>query len=236
MRILLAKRHYVSDVEKLETFERAIDPILDSQELRKRFEVDLSMLISAPSDSLVVTEGSFRDRLNHAISILQKAGIEVSYSNNATAGRKFVRHLFQKPREDAITNPDGGQTERIYALCCVDQYPLHNSNQIEAALDLASKLIKDKTLYANGSRNIPVVLGVGEWANHARIIEELIYNITTGTNAFKTEVPEWANPLPAYERLGEINSGFYLVNPQADSFPSVAQELIAREDLIAKLI
>ncbi len=220
----IAKRHYACNEPTTIALEEGESKLEKMKELSQSqlFPVECSFLLSSPTSERLGAELS--DRINQSVERIRKLGLDVNYNaEDQTAGQKFVYQLFEK----SFSNPD-----TVFALCCLDQYPLYTQEQFEPVLDLATRLVRDDKLYANGSRNVPVVLGVHQESSDLRIIHELFHTITCAEKVFVVDsLPPWANPHPAYAKLGESTSGFYFIHPAAKGFRELKQEIEAKPGL-----
>ncbi|MBI2632592.1 hypothetical protein HYW75_06305 [Candidatus Pacearchaeota archaeon] len=237
MQIYLAKRHFVNNegnlrlledsVKKFETFRNLNDSM--------KFPVELSLLVSAdvgkkdPESDIDKLSYDQCERAKRAISSIRSLGFEVWHDPTAaTAGQKFVYQIYNKPLPSDASEP-------VRGLCCFDQWPLEKEEQLDAVIALGEKLLRDKKLYACGSRNVPVKLGIYQNNSDMRIIHELVQLLATRNDSFRAEKPEWANPSRSYAHFGELTSGFYLFNPAHPLYPIQRKEvLLKRREVFEK--
>lgn len=224
--LYVTKRTYFRNEAGLGDTEEAFPNITAMVELSRQYSFTASMAISSEESKL---DPAQKERAKVLVEKIRDLGIEVSYDpNGQTALSKFQEACF--PRKTPARNV-------IRAICCLDQYPLYTKEQVEVALELAEKTQKDGALYGSGSRGVPVVLGVNKKPSDMRIIHELAQLLATDyPEQFRVfDKPNWTNPSPPYDDLGEFTPGFYFFNPAHSAYPALAREIQGRQDLINKV-
>ena len=225
MQLYLAKRFYFNNEAGLQLLEASVPKFDAFNSLRrdKNYPIYLFFSISTDEEKLSPEQ---RDRANGAVNKIGNAVFSVWYDRNgATAGQKFIEAIFPYPDPDF---PDYVEPESVKGLACFDQYPLEKEEHLEAILDLSKKLVRDRKLYACGSRNVPVELGVHKLPSDMRIVHELVQLLATRSDSFRAEKPKWANPSPHYAHFGELCSGLYLFNPSHQLYQTQKKEVLDR--------
>lgn len=221
MQIYLGKRYYFNNESGLRMLEESV-PKFDAFNSIRNYEqipINLSLMISADEDKLSPEQVS---RANDAMDLIRNRSIRIWYDSiGATAGQKFTYQIFKRPIPK-------DQSDVVVGLCCFDQYPLEREEHLDAIVALGEKLVKDKKLYACGSRNVPVELGVHKVPSDMRIVHELVQLLATRSDSFRAEKPEWANPSIHYAHFGELCSGLYLFNPAHSLYPIQKKEILER--------
>ena len=221
MQINLTKRFYFNSEAGLMLLEESVPKFIAFNDLReeRNYPIELSVSISTDEEKLSDAQ---KERANETINRLSGLNIQTFYDRNgATAGQKFVSAVFP----GYYLEPD-----KILGLACFDQWPLDREEHLEAITELGRKLLRDRKLYACGSRNVPVQLYVNEVPSDMRIIHELVQLLATRTDSFRAQKPEWANPSPHYEHLGELCSGLYLFNPKHHLYETQRKEVLEKRD------
>lgn len=214
MKLLLGKRHHCFNEASVKTLEDHVEKLSMLREIGAKHNVVPTLYYS-----MAGLDVSGQVRVMRAASELKYNGVNVITGDClATSADKFLNQL--------IFNPQPAGT--ILGLCCVDQYPQYSADELEPAVDLAQKMMRDDKLYCMAYRSVPVVLGVNKKASDMRIIQELIY-ARAGNAPLPDAIPGWAEPLPAFIQCGEIASGFYLFNPNhafAESIRTMVAPLV----------
>jgi hypothetical protein len=217
MQLDFAQRHHVDSEETLNILETYIPKLTKTKELTKKHNIKHSLILST---NLTNITNSQEEKLQSIVKQLRNNKITVQYEHQLPAGAKFTQQQFFKVSKD------------IKGIADLDQFPIEEESQLQAIIELATKLVNENKLFANGSRNVPVILGKNKLANDLRTIHE-IYNAMTG-NFKPSQTPNWANPLPIYAEFGESTSGFYLVNPNHSEFKRILEIIDNNQELILK--
>jgi len=225
MQLHLAARHWIGNethVEELKEFE---EDIARTGELIRSTDVPVHLSLYLSSDGTHLPKTTL-PAIGAFLSKCAIAGYSIRYNNEGqTAGEKFVNHLFPQKGRNLGDNP-------VLALHCLDQFPITTEESLERILDISERLLKEEHTYANGSRDLPVVLANFAEADSIRKIQELLFSAVTEFIFAHPEVV--GNPDPAYATLGEPTSGFYFLNPNTPFYRELAHEIHGRQDLYTK--
>jgi len=222
MRLHLTGRHYVYNEETLKTIEEISKSFVSSAEtIKSRPALSLSIIISY--NSLMASE--MKSRVAEVASKLMKSGIKVDLRDKSTtAGLKFYQSLFMKEFERGD----------VYSLFDIDQFPVYTSENINNLEAIAKRIIFENSLYCNGSRDVPVVLGVNMRPNNLRVIHELILS-NAAPGKFVANAPGWKiRPSQSYRDFGDCTSGFYFVNPGHKDYEKFRREIEKNKALFSK--
>ena len=97
-------------------------------------------------------------------------------------------------------------------------------------------MLKENSLIALGSRDVPVSLGHNFYPNKLRIIHELINSLVLKNKVFEASEPSWKNNADFfYRKIGESTPGFYLVNPNNSLYGKLKNEVISNHKLYSSL-
>ncbi len=114
--------------------------------------------------------------------------------------------------------------EGIAISVCLDQY-IHDSNEaVSRVADLASRVETNNSLYATGSRNVPVILAQHKRNSDLRIIHELFHSLTIGSSNLKVQ-ERLEGVTPAYAEIGESGAGLDMINHYHSEFPELIRGL-----------
>ena len=115
-------------------------------------------------------------------------------------------------------------TRGLAMTICLDQQVIDSEEAVERAIDFTDKIEIDKSLYATGSRNIPVVLGKNKASSDLRIVHELFNALAIRSNYLKPK--ETLNRVnPAYALIGEHTTGFDVVYQGHQLYPELTKSI-----------
>lgn len=222
MRLHLTGRHYVYNEATFQVLEKNIKNLMNVAKIinNSNGNLEISLLISYNSVSLS------KELISKIFDFTEKVkslGIFVDLKHKITTpGIKFYQVLFEK----RINKFD------IIGLFDFDQFLVYTNDQIEAVFSIAKKMIEENSLYCNCSRDVPVVLGVNKKASDLRMIHELVNSSISLGKLIADEPNRKINPSPAYRKIGEGNSGFYLINPNHKMYNNFKYEIEKNKDLL----
>jgi hypothetical protein len=230
MKTNIVLRHFINNRSNLREYEDRVKAIPVAQELAKKagfdvsFGVKLTVDRSDRSDIYSVLE----ERIAKANLALPKDVFFLYDPKDRKTGTSFRQVVF---------NPTfAGE---LVILACLDQYVIDTPDALEMIQDLAQKVLTDGALYATGSRNVPVRLGVHKRNSDLRIIHELFHSLvvpfdcaTLDTIAQNGLPRYWhvdgtvpVGVTPAYAHIGESSSGLQIMNTRHDAYPDLLADV-----------
>ena len=106
----------------------------------------------------------------------------------------------------------------------LDQFPIDTEEALGLLNELGDKVEKDNALYALGSRDVPVVLGMHKVNSDRRIIHELFHTLAAPEGVYRVPNPP-ANVTPAYAAIGECTTGVSIMNHAHSSYPEMLKQM-----------
>jgi hypothetical protein len=112
----------------------------------------------------------------------------------------------------------------LISLACFDQVKINKPDSLEQINEFLYKTEKDKSLFAIGSRDVPVILATNQRNSDLRIIHELFHSLTVGKDKLKVGEKR-QNITPAYAEIGESTSGFHTINNNHANYSKLAESI-----------
>ncbi len=222
--LLLTKRSYVAPTqESASNFLTYVEDLITGYDIAKTKNVSLSLRGDFSINLKNFQKLGIEKNILSGIMLLETHDIPYSNDSSRNARDKFQSALFERSYVGRTQIP-------ITSICCLDQYPIGSVESVLAIDEMAQKIAKDGTLYANGTRNVPVVLGQTSHANDFRIIHELYNSIAMGGSerlALDEISKQTVSLHPAYAHYGESTSGFYFLNASHLNFNKLQNETLS---------
>ncbi len=218
----LIQRHFVADENTVLEFARGTDGLLIAADLirEKALPVRLGLKLAIPREKLRGTpEGKkvlsdafqCRSQLDMIDVFVQEDPMDLG---SGTSFRQIFcnpAYLSPKTEADAILNLD------------MDQFPINSGRRLDAALNLATRVMTEGALIGIGSRDVPVVLGVHTEASDLRAIDEMAHSLCVGDRLRAAHAPKGVTP--AYAHFGESTSGFSILNTKHPQYRQLVMDM-----------
>jgi hypothetical protein len=214
----IVKRHFVNSRDTLSVFSEQLEKMKTAVEISKAKSYDFKFGLKLTVDEGNISDG-LMDEVYDALCSVPKE-IRFMYEEKDRGAAESYRKIIFNP--DFWKNPDAVNPD-IIVDACLDQYMLDSEESLGRANELIQKVRVNGALYANGSRDVPVVLARYDKNSRIRAIHELYHSLAIGSEKLKVdETPK--NVTPAYAELGESTSGFYVINIAHPLYPVLAEK------------
>jgi hypothetical protein len=215
MRLHLTGRHYIYNEATFKVLEECKMKLINTGGIIRDLNGDLGVTLFISCNPASISE-EILNKISEIIETIRGFGIEVDFrSGVTTANLKFYQTFFENRR----------QGFDIIGMFDLDQFPIYSKHNVDAIFNIANRMIDENSLYCNCARDVPVVLGINEKASDLRRIHELIYSCVAECR-FVAKEPSWEiSSLNSYRQIGDITSGFYLVNPNHVDFERFKEEI-----------
>lgn len=202
-------KHFINGEETLAAFERKIRELKIAEELSAVHAHNFRFGLKLTVDENLSNELS--ERLRASFHELPRDSFLVYNPKKTGGGNGFKQIVFNQAFSD--------ESSLVY-MVALDQFPIDSKESIECLNDLGNKVEKDNALYAIGSRDVPVVLGIHSVNSNRRIIHELFHTLAAPKGVYRvSERPE--NITPAYRDIGECTTGVSIMNHAHPSYPDM---------------
>lgn len=192
MHINIGRRCYISSAKDLAILQKN----LDVHDHYPGYKISFKIYATIPNPKY---KQKAMQILSHS-----KQNYEV-IEEDLTAQKVFFKHLFDDQAD-------------VNVMADVDQFPIKHEHQLKSILEIAARVNKQKTLYANGIRDTRVVLGRHETSSNMRVAHEIF--LSALTRVFK-DPTHHHSVLEPYNTYGEITSGCYFINPNSRLFNEI---------------
>lgn len=201
MSAIIVLRHLVENEASLQEYFDGLQRLLIASEISKQHNYDFSFGLNLTLDHKPAThlKKQFGDSVQHdvpkEITCLynpQRLGSGINYQQVLFSGTFSSK----KP---------------IVACADLDQFAIHTKKCLEDVFLLVEKMKQNNSVYAIGSRDVPVILAQHKRNSDLRIICELFMTLALGSDKLRITEHQ-PDATPAYADLGEIASGFYVIN------------------------
>lgn len=206
-------KHFINSEETFQEFEKwraELDVAMKiSQKKKIGFEFGLKITVDEPKIS-----DSLKEKINSAMAHLPHGLIVMYDPRDRGAGISYRQIMFNPTFDNGIV---------VGADC--DQFPLGSEDSLESIAELVERVETEEALFANGSRNVPVVLAKHQSNTDARIIQELFHSLAIGSDRLQVG-KKMPNVTPAYAAIGEITTGLYILNHAHPKYPELCRAVM----------
>lgn len=215
MRKQYIARHFINNPASLEEFKERMIDLEWASEYSQSKALGLNFGLKLTVDESKMDSYALGCLRSQVFSSLPRNFWLLYDSVDRGPGTSFRQVLF---------NPSFSDSPTLVGMGCLDQFLVDSPEALEQLNELYAKVEKDLALYANGSRDVPVVLASHPRNSNLRTIHELFHSLAIGSR--KLRVPESREGVtPAYREIGESTSGFYIINHAHPAFPELSRAL-----------
>ncbi|MBI4176112.1 MAG: hypothetical protein HY518_02830 [Candidatus Aenigmarchaeota archaeon] len=209
MRKYVIERHFIKGLETFEAYRNGIGSINAAIDISRTRGYGLEFGLKLTVDGKVGKE--MQESIRSEMARLPATTWLLYDPEDRGAGASYRQVLF---------NPTFAGC--VVANADLDQYVIDERGALEQMRGFLDKVERDDALYANGSRDVPVVLATYRRNSDLRIIHELFHSLAIGERLrVKGRIPNEITP--AYADIGESTSGFYVINQAHPSFPELVR-------------
>jgi len=215
MRKYVVYRHLINGTETFDEFVSSISKIKLTYEVNENLQYGLNLGLKLTFDRNKAS--NLEERIMKETSDLSKyLAFLIVDAKDKGPGTSYKQILFNTTFLDAPS---------IVVSTDLDQFITDTEEALEKLNNLVQKVENEGAIYANGSRDVPVVLATNKRNSELRIIHELFHSLAIGSEKLKIPVKK-PNTTPAYAEIGESTSGLYVINTAHSQYPTLTESVI----------
>jgi len=205
----LILKHYINGKETFDEYQKGIVNINSAIDISNThnlgFQFGLKLAVDENLDKDLIAE----------VKLVELPDIWFLYDpKNRGPGTSYRQILF-----NPTFSPVTGDSSLVISAD-LDQYAINTQDALNQLAEFAERVETNKSLYATGSRDIPVVLATSPRNSDLRVIHELFHSLIIGSEKLRTGEQK-TNVTPAYHEIGESTSGLYIINFSHPSYPEL---------------
>lgn len=204
-------KHFIDGRENLNLYKKKIRELKIAEELSAVHAHNFRFGLKVTVDENLSDELS--EELRDSFKELPRDSFLIYNPRKTGGGNGFKQIVFNQTFSD--------ESSLVY-MVALDQFPINSEESLNRLDELGNKVEKDKALYAIGSRNVQVVLGIHPVNSRRRIIHELFHTLAAPEGVYR--VSECLDDItPAYRDLGECTTGVSIMNHTHLRYPDLLQ-------------
>jgi len=207
-------KHYIDRRENLDAYLNKIPEIRKARELSQGGKNEVRVGLKLTVDEGLPEELS--EELRASLHKIPRDSFVIVNPHRTGGGNGFKQIMFNQAFSDKPAN--------LVYMVGLDQFPIDTEEALGLLNELGDKVERDNALYALGSRDVPVVLGMHLINSRRRIIHELFNTLAAPEGAYRVPNPP-ANVTPAYAAIGECTTGVSIMNHAHRSYPEMLKQM-----------